>query len=145
MPTTALNTYSEDVLIPMYPDIPHPELPIKLPNSVTYAKGTVLGPVTASPGTYKAYATGNVDGSETATCILKYPIATDASGNHFIGTSTAASNFGESRKDCPAYFGGAFKTAEFPSSGAGSLDAAGLADLQGIILHGTLADGVIKF
>jgi hypothetical protein len=54
---------------------------VNFPASTTIAAGTVLGPVTATPGTYKAYASGNSDGSQIPAGILRRSVVTDASGN----------------------------------------------------------------
>lgn len=103
----------------------------------TYAEGTVLGPVTASPGTYKAYATGNSDGSQTATRILRWPCTVDADGNITI---EGASDFKPTQESAEMYISGFFRTQDLVG-----LDAAGLADMGGQLVSGTLANGVIKF
>jgi hypothetical protein len=54
--------------------------------SQTLARGTVIGQVTAS-GLYKAYASGNSDGSQVPIGLLVYDIVVDASGNVVIGTT----------------------------------------------------------
>lgn len=45
MAISAQNTYTNNGLVPAYPNIPSPLLPIKLLPSLTLAKGTVLGEV----------------------------------------------------------------------------------------------------
>lgn len=140
MPTTPVNTFSAAVLVPMYPTPPSACQPVKLGNSLTLAKGTVLGEVTATPGTFKAYASGNVDGSETPKCILQYDSATDASGNITFGTTAVGGEFGETHKVAPAYYGGAFKTSELVG-----FDANAATKLGGHLVSGTVADGVYAF
>jgi head decoration protein D len=145
MAASATNTYSADELIPMYPDVPHPMQPVKLPASVTYPKGTVLGEVTATPGTFKAYDDAAVDGTATARCILQRACATDASGNITFGTSATGDAFGQTHKSAPAFFGGSFKTSDLKQSGAGAIDAAAVTDLGGHLISGTLSNGVLVF
>lgn len=141
MPTSATHTFAPDEIVPAYtgPNIQIVELPFKIPNSTTIVKGTVVGELTASPGTMKAYATGASDGSETAKGIMKYTVTSDASGNIYFGTS-ATGQFGESFRNCPVFVSGNFKTTELTG-----LDAAGVADLAGRYWHGVLSDGVVAF
>jgi hypothetical protein len=89
-------------------------------------------------GTYKAYATGASDGSETAVCILPYAVATDGAGMITLGTAATGGEYGERELYVDAYFSGWFKTSELVG-----LDAAGLADLNASVKSGTLADGII--
>lgn len=108
--------------------------PIKLKPSLTLAKGTILGRV-AADGLYKAYADAAVDGSGVARCVLEFDVATDADGNHFIG-SQASSEHGEIRQTVTAYFSGNFKVAELTG-----FDAAAQTDLGARLIEGTnLAD-----
>lgn len=114
---------------------------IKLANSLTLAKGTVLGRITAS-NLWAAYNDANSNGTEVARLILQYDVATDASGNHFFGAA-ASSEFGESVLTVPAFYSGVFANADLTG-----LDANGLADLQGNLIFGdSLADAnaVIRF
>lgn len=145
MPTTATNTYSVDRLVPVYNAEDALRINVKLPASVTYAKGTILGEVTATPGTYAAYASGSSDGSQTPKCILEYACATDASGNITLGTTASGGPFGETLLAAPAYFQGAFKTAELVQSGAGAIDANAVTKLGAHLVSGTIVDGVIVF
>lgn len=144
MPTTATNTYSTDRLVPVYSPEEAKRIEVKLPASIAYAKGTILGEVTATPGTFKAYATAAGDGSGVAKLILEYACATDASGNITFGTTAVGGPFGETRLTAPAYYKGTFKTAELVQSGAGAIDADAVADLNAHLVSGTLADGVIQ-
>ena len=54
MPTTAAYTYSMNGLVPLFHPEDAIELAVKLANG-TYAKGTVLAEVAATPGTFTAY------------------------------------------------------------------------------------------
>lgn len=133
MPTAAMDTYNANRLIPYY----HPNdalcVNFKFPNSTTIVAGTVVGEITASPGSVKAYANGNSDGSEVALGVSQYDVTVDASGNHTWG----GSSFGETRLYAPVFISGFFKTTDLTG-----LDAPGIADL-GRLVHGTLADGVL--
>ena len=56
MPIAPINTYTtKNRLDYLFPAIPHPEINVALAPG-TYAQGTILGEVTATPGTYRAYA-----------------------------------------------------------------------------------------
>lgn len=90
MPTSAVWTFSRSKLMPLYGETSAKRMNIALIASTTFAQGTILGEVTATPGTYKAYASGNVDGSQVAKCILEYGCSTDASGNITIDGEWAA-------------------------------------------------------
>ncbi len=102
---------------------------VKLGNSLTLAAGTVLGRKTADNKFY-AYSDAASDGTEVAVAILQYAIATDSSGNAFFG-SAAAAEFGESVLTVPAYISGDFFIADLTG-----IDANGLADLKGRVIHG---------
>jgi hypothetical protein len=134
MPTAAFDTYTGAALTPYE----RPELSsvhnVKLPNSVTYSKGTVLGELTATAGSYKAYADANVDGSGVAKAILQYDVTVDASGNHTWG----GGQLGEARPYAPAYFAGYFKTTDLTG-----LDTAAVADPGWRQVTGSVADGVV--
>ncbi len=102
---------------------------VKLAASLTLAAGTVLGRVTAT-NLWVAYATAAVDGSGVARAILQYPVATNASGHHFIG-GQAASEHGPYELSVPAYDRGDFFVADLTG-----LDADALADLQARLVYG---------
>jgi hypothetical protein len=110
------------------------EFAISLKASTSYAKGTVLGEITATPGTFAAYATGNGDGSNTPRCILQYAAVTDASGN-----ITIAGEQGMTRKDVPAYFAGTFACADLVGLDAGGVTAAGWR-----LINGSATTGVVR-
>jgi hypothetical protein len=135
MPTTASTTYdvAGSRVEPFYKEPEAPQQHVKLANG-TYAGGTVLGPVTATPGQFKAYATGNSDGSEVATCILRDDCVVAA------GVITIGDETGGVVASVPVYYGGVFKTSELTG-----LDAAGVVDMGGQIISGTVADGLLKF
>lgn len=90
-----------------------------------------------SLGTFAAYAAGNTDGSQNPTCILKFPCATDASGQITYGTVAGGGEWGQSSISTPAYFGGYFRTQELVG-----LDANAVTKL-GKLSSGTIASGVL--
>lgn len=135
MPTSAANTFdiAGSRVEPFYKEPEAPMQHVKLANG-TYAAGTVLGPVTATPGQFKAYATGNSDGSEVATCILRDAVVV-ASGvitgrDEHLGVLTSV----------PVYYSGVFKTSELTG-----LDAAAVVDMGGQIISGDTSSGLLKF
>jgi Bacteriophage lambda head decoration protein D len=134
VPTTPTNTFSAVGLEPYFDPEGAKLYNVKLPNSVTLLKGTLLGELTASPGTFKTYANANADGSEVAKAILQYDVSVDSSGNHMVG----GGEHGETLKYAPAYFAGTFRTTELVG-----LDAPALTDL-GRLISGSLADGVLR-
>lgn len=132
MPTTATDTYTGDRLVPLIAPEEARRLHVSLAVG-TYAKGTLLGEVTATPGTYRAYADANTDGSQTARAILEYAVTADASGN-----ITALGDRGPTTKTTPAYRGGTFQATDLVG-----LDAAAVADLGAHFLEGGVAGGII--
>ena len=144
MPTSATNTYSNAGIQPMYDGGEAVQLHVALPASVTYAAGTVLGEVTATPGLFKAYASGSSDGSQVPKAILQYDCATDSSSNITIGAAAGGAPFGVTSKSVPAYFAGLFKTAELVQSGAGAIDANALSAANWHLVSGSVADGVLN-
>jgi hypothetical protein len=137
MPTTASTIYTGGGLVPFYPNDARRHN-VKLPASVVYAKGTVLGELTATPGTFKAYASGNADGSQTPKAILEYDCATDAGGNVTLG-GAAGSQWGGTIPAAPAFFQGAFATGDLVG-----LDATALTNNNAWkLLNGTVSSGVL--
>ena len=121
---------------------------VKLPVSVSYKAGTLVGEVSATPGTFKAYASGSVDGSQIVKGILVYDVATDASGNVSL-TQTAGNvggEFGQQQPYAGIYIRGMFYTQDLPQSGAGSIDAASMTTTgsQLILKNGTTALGMVE-
>lgn len=134
MPLTALSSYSNTQLIAVYGQITPETVAVNIAPSTTLAAGTVLGELTATPGTYKAYASGNTDGSQVPKGFLMYPVVTDVNGN-----ITNIGDFGMVLHTVPMFLSGAFKTASLTG-----LDAAGLTALSGRVISGTLANGIIR-
>lgn len=137
MPTAAQTTWSANGrLDPMFRPERLSILHVQLPASVTLTRGTVLGEITASPGTYKAYANGNVDGSQVAKGILQYSVSTDASGN-----ITMIGEHGLTQKSVPMIMpsGAIFKCAELSG-----LDAAAVTDFGAALIEGDITSGLIR-
>jgi hypothetical protein len=137
MPTTAQHTWSANTrLDPIFDAGRARVLNVALAASTTYARGTVLGEVTATPGTYKPYANANVDGSQTAKGVLAYACVTDASGN-----LTLIGEHGVTQKHAPMYMPGSgyFKTSELVG-----MDAAAMVELGASLVAGDLTSGIIQ-
>jgi hypothetical protein len=107
----------------------------RLGASLTLAKGTLLGKRTSDNKHY-AYDDTKTDGTERAVGILVYDTITDASGNHYTGTSATASAINLPHADCSVYVAGTFDTTELTG-----YNAAALADFQGYLLP----SGYIRF
>jgi hypothetical protein len=91
--------------------------------SQTLAKGTVIGQITAT-GKAKAYATGNVDGSQNPVGFLAYDIVVDASGNVVYGPSGSAVDLTRgSEITAPVYYKGTFLQSDLTGLDAGGITA----------------------
>jgi hypothetical protein len=135
---TQIATYSNTMLQPVRNPDEARISNVNLPASVTYAAGTVLGEVTASPGTYKAYATGNSDGSQNAALILADDVKTDSSGNVFIGGQTTGSYSVGPSKTARAYRSGEFDTRDLVGLDAGAVTKLGR------LVEGTVSAGILR-
>jgi len=136
MPTTAQNTFSNQGLVPFMDPEQALSYHVKLPNSATVAKGTIIGEITASPGNYKAYASGSSDGSQIPKAITAYDVVVDSSGNHTIGGGSQ----GETSLTAPAYFAGTFRTTDLTG-----LDATAITNSPSWrLISGSTADGILR-
>lgn len=135
MPTTAQHTFSAANRLDPEFQTKETILHVALAVSTTYARGTVLGEVTATPGLYKPYATGNVDGSQTPKGLLKYGCSTDASGN-----ITILGEWGTTHKTAPmiAPGSGIYKTSLLVGMDAGAVTKLGASLVQGDLTSGLL-------
>lgn len=113
---------------------------VNLKVSTVFAAGTVVGEITASPGTYGPYANGNVDGTGNPVGILQYACATDASGNITFGSVAGQSEWGLTSKGAPIYVSGYFKTDDLTG-----LDAGAVTKLGGHLVQGTVTSGELVF
>jgi len=97
----------------------------------------VLGEVTATPGTFKAYASGASDGSQVPKCILKYAVVVDGSQNYWYGDTSGSSEWGNAQKYGIAYRSGVFNCADLVGFDAGALSA------MGKLKTGSVTTGVV--
>jgi hypothetical protein len=137
MPTTAAATFGGGRVDPLKaPDKAIVEV-IGLKASTTFAAGTLVGEITASPGTYGPYATGNVDGTQNPTHIIQYACITDASGNVTFGSSVTAGagEWAQTQKGAPAYASGEFSCADLVGLDAGAVTK------MGRLIQGTVSSG----
>jgi hypothetical protein len=135
MPATFTNQYTAQGLVPVYDRGLKAEAHrVKLAPSLTLARGTVLGQITAN-GLWKAYTSGAADGSQNPKCFLQYDTVTDASGNHTIGGGMQ----GDTYLDTPAYFAGDFYAGDLVG-----LDATGVTNGKFLQLWGDLTTGVVR-
>ncbi len=141
MPTTAQVIYSTDRLDPVY-NAAYALVRVHNVTLVagTYAKGTAVGELAATPGTFGAYVDAATDGTGVCRGFLQYACVVDGSGNVTLGTAGGGGEYGQTKKGAPVYFGGAFRTSELVG-----FDAAALADLNGKLVNGSVANGIMEF
>ena len=138
MPTAPIQTWAMGRLDPfMDPDHAY-EIAVNLKPSTTYAKGTLLGELTATPGVFAPYASGAGDGSQNPKLLLRYDCVTDAQGMITYGTGPAGASehVGQTTRSTNAFYSGTFKTTDVPN-----LDQAAL-DKIGRLISGVLANGI---
>jgi hypothetical protein len=109
-------------------------------SSPSIAIATSTGGSAGTPGTFVQYSSSSTDGSQTPKCILQFATATDASGNHVLGTSSTG-QFSDTVSSVPAFFGGSFYFADVPD-----LTETALTAMNGSIVSGSIAGGgIFKF
>lgn len=136
MPTTAITTFGAGRVDPIKDWRSARVEVLNLKVSTTFAAGTLIGEITASPGVYGPYATGNVDGTQNPTHVLQYQCVTDASGNITFGAGPAGtSEWGETYKGAPAYRSGEFSCADLVGLDAGAVTKLGR------LVQGTVSAG----
>ena len=143
MSNVAVNTFGNQKLEPYYAGVPHVLESVKLPASVTYSRGTLLGELTATPGTFSAYAAANSDGSQIPKAILAYDVTTDANGNASIA-GLAPFGLQAATPSVPAYFNAVFRAEDLKQTGAGAIDANAVTGPYMKVISGTIAAGVVK-
>lgn len=93
----------------------------------------------APAGVLKPYASGNSDGSQVSKAIAQYDMWIDSVGNVYLGVLSAISQWGEVRKDGPAYVAGTFDTTLLVG-----IDATALSSNYWRLISGTVAAGVVR-
>jgi hypothetical protein len=134
MANAPVNTYANTRLDPYMDADDALETAVQLKASTTYVAGTVLGEITASPGTFAPYASGASDGSQVPKMLLREACTTDASGN-----ITGADNLGDTRKDTHAFFAGTFITTALTGLDANAVTAGGWR-----LISGTVSNGILR-
>lgn len=120
MPTSATDTFGAQKLEPAIAAEEAVPYGIPMAASVqTIAKGTILGMVTSSK-LFKAYASGNSDGSQVARVVAMYDFTVDGSGNVFL-----AHEKNVARKLAPVYCEGYFRTEDLTGLDATAISALG--------------------
>lgn len=90
-------------------------------------------------GLFKAYASGNTDGSQVAKAILPYDVVTDSAGRiAMVGSALVAGEHGEKSNTIDVWYRGSFYTAELVG-----LDATAIAAL-GRLVYGTSSAGLLQ-
>jgi hypothetical protein len=135
MPTAPIYTWSNTRVDPYMDPDDALEFAVQLKASTVYPAGTVLGEISATPGTFAAYASGNADGSQVPKGILVQACTTDASGN----ITGADAPLGDTRKDTHVYFAGTFRTTDLVGLDANAVTAGGWR-----IINGTAANGTVR-
>lgn len=146
MPTSAMLTFSGSArLDPLFDFEDAVCIDVALPAASaagltrTYAQGTVLGEVTATPGTYAPYASGNADGSQNAAVLLKYEVTVDHSGNMWFGTG-ATGEFGQQMAAVAAYMSGTFRIQDLTG-----LDANAVTVMKARVIEGAVGgNGIVR-
>lgn len=138
MPTAAVRTFSGGGCWPCENQGEAINVPVNLAQG-SYAAGTVLGELSATPGTYAAYASGHADGSQVARGILQYAVVVDASGNYWLGDTSGASDQGVPG---PKY-GNMWRNGVFKTSDLVGWDATAFSTIGAKIKTGTNIAGVI--
>jgi hypothetical protein len=140
MPTTPIQTWGMGRLDPFLEAEEADEQAVNLIPSTTFLKGTLLGELTATPGLFKAYASGNADGSQVPKCVLRYDCVTDAAGLITLGggPTGVSEHAGEKTRSVDAFYSGIFKTTDIVG-----LDAAAVTAMAARLISGILSNGVI--
>lgn len=103
--------------------------------------GVTIATVTAGSsgtrGTFKAYSSSAVDGSQLAKAILQYTCTVDADGNVSL-----AFEYGQEQRGAPVYIGGG---AVFRTSELVGLDEAAIDALKALLIEGSVASGLLRF
>jgi hypothetical protein len=137
MPTSASYTFSNAAVDPVInaDDAMASMITVQLAASTTFAAGTVLGEITATPGVYKAYASGSSDGSQNPVGILRRAAVTDSSGH-----ITNYDEWQDVGLGAAIFTQGVFRTQDLTG-----LDANAVSKLGGHLLEGSVTTGLFSF
>ena len=147
MPTAPSNTYSGKRTVPCYrPDEALPTA-VNFIASINYVRGTLVGELTATPGTFKAYAAGNADGSQNPTGVLVYDISTDAAtpiANVTLSPTAGQTGgeFGQTGKTAPIYQSGFFQASDLVGLDAAAIAKPGWRQVSGNLTAGVVSLGI---
>lgn len=111
-------------------------------NALTGDGDEAVAHATTVPGTggeFKAYASGNSDGSQLPKAILEFACAVDSSGKITLGGATGGDDKQRTFDGVPAFFKGTFNTAELTGFDQNCIDV-GL----GHLISGSVASGVFR-
>lgn len=113
---------------------------VALPASISYANGTVLGEIAATPGTFAAYNSSHTDGTQYAKVVLTYDVTTDADGNVTLSSTAGqiGDEWGGTDQGAPVYFAGTFNTGDLVG-----LDSNAVSQL-GRLVQGTVTTGILR-
>lgn len=141
MPSTALYTFTGKKLESQIRSDLSPTMAVKLPASKTLTLGTILGELTATPGTFDTFDPNAANGLQVAKAILQYTVTTDADGLATIDGAFPSLP----ERSVPAYVGGYFDCATIDAAmgDAGTLLAAAIASGFGKLVEGTVVAGTV--
>jgi len=135
MPATFTNRFGNYGLVPVLDhNMKAEELTVPLGNSLTLAKGTVMGQITAT-GKFIAYASGAVDGSQVPKGLLAFDCVVDGSGNVTIG----GGDQGVTYPSAPIFTSGDFNCADLTG-----LDANAVTAGNWTLPVGSVSTGVVR-
>lgn len=137
MPTSAINQYSTNVIEPVFDAARSYQTAqaVRFPASTTLAAGTILGEVSATPGTYAAYLSTHTDGTQNPVGILKRAVTTDSTGN-----ITNWDEWGTPHAHATMFLEGMFRIQDLVG-----LDANAVTALKAVIVEGALGgNGLIR-
>lgn len=142
MPTSALYSFTQDVLVPVRNPHLAAEQAVKLKASTAFTKGTILGEIAATPGVYNTFDPNAADGTQQPKCILSYSVTTDSNGLPTLlgGVYPLPDN------NVPAYTRGDFDCATIDTAmgDTGALLTAAIAAANWHLSAGTATAGIVS-